>query len=277
MKLNRVTISGVNTFKLPVLSQAENQALFTQIQTGSQEEALEAKQELVQGNLKLVLSVLKRFKNRGESLDDLFQVGCVGLLKAVENFDSGQGVKFSTYAVPMIMGEIKRYLRDDNPLRVSRNMRYLGQKALQVKEELQKASPHEPTMGEIAQKMGIDPEELARALNSVVEPVSLYETVHTDSTDPLLVMDQIEDKTHDFEHYVDNMALREALSKLPERERSIVCLRFFQGKTQTEVSEAMGISQAQVSRLEKSALLNMRGLMREWTTEEGRVEHEEIQ
>ncbi|OWZ84582.1 RNA polymerase sporulation sigma factor SigG [Natranaerobius trueperi] len=259
MKLNRVTLSGMNTYKLPVLSHKETKKLFDRLNNGEEE----AKQELINGNLKLVLSVINKFKNRGENLDDLFQVGCVGLVKAVDNFDPEQGVRFSTYAVPMITGEIKRYLRDDSPMRVSRSLKNLGQKAAQVTEELRKAKAYEPTVDEIAEKMDVSREEIVEAMNSVSDPVSIYDPVYTDSTDPVLLVDQLSDKKQTLESWVENIALKEAIAKLPDKQKMILELRFFQGKTQVEVSQEVDISQAQVSRLEKSALLNIRNLMQE--------------
>ncbi|ACB86417.1 RNA polymerase sporulation sigma factor SigG [Natranaerobius thermophilus] len=259
MKLQRVTLSGINTYKLPVISSEETQKLFERLEQGDEQ----AKQELINGNLRLVLSVINKFKNRGENLDDLFQVGCLGLVKAVDNFDPKQGVKFSTYAVPMIMGEIKRYLRDDSPMRVSRSLKLLGQEAAKAKEKLRKEKPYEPTIEELASELNISREELVEALNSSSEPLSLYDPVYSDSTDPVLLVDQIKDEEERLENWVENMTLKEAIAKLPERQRNIVNRRFFKGQTQVEVSDELNISQAQVSRLEKSALLQLRKLVKE--------------
>ena len=259
MRLQRVTLSGINTYKLPVLPVKETDRLFLRYQQGDEN----AKQELINGNLRLVLSVINKFKNRGENLDDLFQVGCVGLVKAVNNFDPSQGVRFSTYAVPMIMGEIKRYLRDDNPMRVSRSLKLLGQEAARVKEKLRKNKPYEPTVEELASEMDISKEELVEALNSISEPVSIYDPIYSDSSDPVLLVDQLKDDGEKVENWVDNLALEEAITKLPYKQKEILMRRFFQGRTQVEVSEELAISQAQVSRLEKSALLNLRKFMKE--------------
>ncbi len=257
MKLQRVTLSGINTYKLPVLSAQETEDLFSKLKQGE----TNAKKELINGNLRLVLSVINKFKNRGENLDDLFQVGCVGLVKAVDNFDPNQKVKFSTYAVPMITGEIKRYLRDDNPMRVSRSLKLKGQEAVRIKEKLRKEKPHEPTVEEVAHEMNLSREEVVEALNSVSEPVSLYDPVYSDSTDPVLLVDQLEDEREQLDSWVENLTLKEALIKLPEKQQNIVSMRFFQGKTQMEVSQELEISQAQVSRLEKSALKILKQLM----------------
>lgn len=249
MQINKVEICGVNTSKLKILSEAEKEKLLRQVREGN----MDAREQLINGNLRLVLSVIQRFTNRGENLDDLFQVGCIGLIKAIDNFDISQNVRFSTYAVPMIIGEIRRYLRDNNPIRVSRSMRDVAYKAMQVKEKLINQSQREPTIEELAKEMNIPKEEIVLALESVVEPVSLYEPVYSDGGDTIYVMDQIGDKNQD-EDWLDEISLKEAIYKLSEREKKILSLRFFEGHTQMEVASEIGISQAQVSRLEKGAL-----------------------
>ncbi|WP_338086505.1 RNA polymerase sporulation sigma factor SigG [Natranaerofaba carboxydovora] len=250
MKLKKVTISGVNSFKLPVLDSKEQEELFWRYKNGDEK----AKTTIIQGNLRLVLSVLKKFKNRNENMDDLFQVGCIGLLKAVNNFDPTHNVKFSTYAVPMIIGEIKRYLRDNNSIRISRSLKNLGQDITRAKEKLSKDKEKEPTLEEIADELSISSEEVVLAMNANNTPMSLHEPVFSDSTEPLLVLDQIQDEKETFDSWIENLALKEALDKLPEKKRELLILRFFQGKTQEEVSSELNISQAQVSRLEKTSL-----------------------
>ncbi|MEG6572526.1 RNA polymerase sporulation sigma factor SigG [[Clostridium] cellulosi] len=249
MQLNKVEICGVNTSKLKVLTEAEKMDLLQKTRQGD----LKAREDLINGNLRLVLSVIQRFTNRGENLDDLFQVGCIGLIKAIDNFDLSQNVRFSTYAVPMIIGEIRRYLRDNNPVRVSRSMRDIAYKAMQCKEKLTNEKQREPTIEELAKAMDIPKEEIVLALESVVEPVSLYEPVYSDGGDTIYVMDQIGDNNKD-DDWLDEIALKEAISHLTDREKRILSLRFFEGHTQMEVAAEIGISQAQVSRLEKGAL-----------------------
>ena len=254
MFYNKVEICGVNTSAIPVLSEEEKKALFDKILKGDEE----ALKEYVYGNLRLVLSVVQRFSNRGEYMDDLFQVGCIGLIKAVKNFDVTQNVKFSTYAVPMIIGEIRRYLRDYTSIRVSRSLRDTAYKALQVKERLMNEKSSEPTIDEIAKELNIDKEEIVLALDAIQDPVSLFEPVYHDGGDAIYVMDQIKDEKNKDFRWLENISIKEAMEKLGERERKIIDLRFFHGKTQVEVSEEIGISQAQVSRLEKNALKFMR-------------------
>lgn len=252
--INKVEISNVNTSKLPVLSNEEKKELFVKIKQGDEA----ARQKFINGNLKLVLSVVKKFTNRGENPDDLFQVGCIGLIKAIDNFDLSQNVLFSTYAVPMIIGEIRRHLRDNNPIRVSRSLRDIAYKALQAKERLITQNSKEPTLDEIAKEIGITKEEIAYALDAIQEPVSLYEPVYNDGADSLYIMDQVKDSKNIDENWIEDISISEAMRKLNEREKMILTKRFFDGKTQMEVADEIGISQAQVSRLEKTALLRMR-------------------
>lgn len=252
--INKVEISNVNTSKLPVLSNEEKKELFLKIKQGDEN----ARQKFINGNLKLVLSVVKKFTNRGENPDDLFQVGCIGLIKAIDNFDLSQNVLFSTYAVPMIIGEIRRHLRDNNPIRVSRSLRDIAYKALQAKERLITQNSKEPTLDEIAKEIGIAKEEIAYALDAIQEPVSLYEPVYNDGADSLYIMDQVKDSKNIDENWIEDISISEAMKKLSEREKMILTKRFFDGKTQMEVADEIGISQAQVSRLEKTALLRMR-------------------
>jgi len=254
MVLNKVEICGVNTSKLPVLSGSKMKELFIKYQAGE----TSAREQLVKGNLRLVLSVIQRFSNRGEHVDDLFQVGCIGLMKAIDNFDLSQNVKFSTYAVPMIIGEIRRYLRDNNPIRVSRSLRDIAYKALQVRDKLATECSREPTIGEIAKKLEISQEEVIFALDAIQEPVSLFEPIYHDGGDPIFVMDQIGDDKQSDRLWLESIAIREGMGNMGDREKKIISLRFFQGKTQMEVAEEIGISQAQVSRLEKAALKHMR-------------------
>jgi len=251
---NKVVICGVNTAKLPKLSREKKKELFDKIQKGD----LQAREEYINGNLRLVLSVIRRFKNRGEQIDDLFQVGCVGLIKAIDNFDLSHNVQFSTYAVPMIIGEVRRYLRDNNSIRVSRSLRDTAYKALQAREKLLKENLKEPTIIEIAKELEIEPEAVVLALEAIQDPISLFEPVHHDDGDALYVMDQIKDKKVGNETWVENIALEQALTKLNNRENRILNLRFFKGRTQMEVADEIGISQAQVSRIEKSALRHMK-------------------
>ncbi len=254
MLTNKVEICGVNTAKLPVLNNEQKAKLFDRIHKGDKK----AREEFINGNLRLVLSVIQRFNNRGEYVDDLFQVGCIGLIKAIDNFDLSQNVRFSTYAVPMIIGEIRRYLRDNNSIRVSRSLRDTAYKALQVKERLIKENSKEPTVQEIANELGVKKEEVVFALDAIQEPVSLFESVYHDGGDTIFVMDQVSDTKNKDENWLEDIALNEAMKRLNEREKVILNLRFYQGKTQMEVAEEIGISQAQVSRLEKSALKHMR-------------------
>ena len=252
--INKVEICGVNTSKLPVLKNDEMKKLFIQMQSGT----IEAREELIQGNLRLVLSVIQRFSHRGEYVDDLFQVGCIGLIKAIDNFDLGQNVRFSTYAVPMIIGEIRRYLRDNNAVRVSRSLRDIAYKALQVREKLVNDNSAEPTISEIAGQLEVPREEVVFALDAIQEPVSLFEPIYNDGGDPILVMDQVSDDSNTGEQWLETISIKEAMEKLNHREKHIISLRFFQGKTQMEVAEEIGISQAQVSRLEKGALKQLK-------------------
>ncbi|WIW71805.1 MULTISPECIES: RNA polymerase sporulation sigma factor SigG [Anaerosinus] len=254
MMINKVEICGVNTAKLPVISASKMRELFVILQSGE----LSAREKLIHGNLRLVLSVIQRFNNRGEYVDDLFQVGCIGLMKAIDNFDLSQNVKFSTYAVPMIIGEIRRYLRDNNPIRVSRSMRDVAYKALQVRDSLINRYSREPSINEIASELKIQREEVVFALDAIQEPISLFEPIYHDGGDPIFVMDQIGDDKNLDMNWLESVAIKDALHKLSQREKHILTLRFFEGKTQMEVAEEIGISQAQVSRLEKAALGHMR-------------------
>ena len=251
---NKVEFCGVNTSKLPVLSEAEKAELFEKIKNGD----TEARQKFIYGNLRLVLSILRRFNNRGENIDDLFQIGCIGLIKALDNFDTSHEVKFSTYAVPMIIGEIRRYLRDNSSIRVSRSIRDTAYKALAIKEQLTAKNGKEPTIDEIAKEMDVPREDIAIALDAILDPVSLQEPIYHDSGDAVFVMDQIADEKNIDDSWLEKISLKEAMSKLSDRERNILTLRFFKGKTQMEVATEIGISQAQVSRLEKNALTHMR-------------------
>ena len=251
----KVEICGVNTAKLPILKEEEKDALFARIKQGD----TAARETYIKGNLRLVLSVIKRFSGNHENVDDLFQIGCIGLIKSIDNFDPTIGVKFSTYAVPMIIGEIRRYLRDNNSIRVSRSLRDIAYKVIYTKEALMKQSEKEPTLEEIAEKLNVTPEEIAMALDAIQSPVSLYEPVYSEGGDTLYIMDQIRDTKNKEDGWVEMLSLREAIRSLPIREKNIIELRYFQGKTQMEVAQEIHISQAQVSRLEKNAL----GLMRE--------------
>ena len=246
----KVEIAGVNTAKLKVLKNQETMELLRKTKEGDPA----ARQELIEGNLRLVLSVIQRFASRGENADDLFQVGCVGLIKAIDNFDIAQPVKFSTYGVPMIIGEIRRYLRDNSAIRVSRSMRDTAYRVLQVRGRLIAESQREPTVEQIAKELDIPREEVVFAMDAIVAPVSLYEPVYSDAGDAICVMDQVRDTRNTDEHWTDRIALKDALQRLDERERRILSLRFYEGKTQMEVSAEVGISQAQVSRLEKGAI-----------------------
>lgn len=252
--MNKVEICGVNTSKLPVLSKEEKNELFLKIKEGD----ASAREQFIYGNLRLVLSVIQRFSNRGENPDDLFQVGCMGLIKAIDNFDISQNVQFSTYAVPMIIGEIRRYLRDNNSIRVARSLKDIAYKALYAKESLINKNSKEPTIGEIAEKLGLPKEEVAEALDAIADPVSLFEPVYHDGGEAIYVMDQVRDAKNTDENWLRDISISEALKRLGDREKHILNLRFFEGKTQMEVADEIGISQAQVSRLEKSALKHMR-------------------
>ena len=250
----KVEICGVNTSRLKVLKSDEMRELLIRSHDGDKE----AREKLISGNLRLVLSVIQRFGNRGENPDDLFQVGCIGLIKAIDHFDVSQGVQFSTYGVPMIIGEVRRFLRDNNSVRVSRSMRDTAYKAIYAKEHLTRTNSREPTVTEIATEIGIPKEDIVYALDAIQSPLSLYEPVYTDGGDTLYVMDQISDKKNGEEVWVEHISLTEAMKKLTKREHEIISLRFFEGKTQMEVADKIGISQAQVSRLEKNALKTMR-------------------
>ena len=252
--MNKVELCGVNTSKLPLLREDEKEELFRRIQKGDEK----AREEYIKGNLRLVLSVIKRFDSSSESADDLFQIGCVGLMKAVYNFDPERLVRFSTYAVPMIVGEIRRYLRDNSSIRVSRSLRDTAYKAIYAKEGYVRRYMKEPTVQEIADEIGIAKEDVVFALDAVQTPMSLHEPVYNDGGDALYVMDQVSDKKNREENWVEELSLEAAMERLNERERYIISLRFFEGKTQTEVAGQIGISQAQVSRLEKNALKTMR-------------------
>ena len=254
MALNKVEICGVNTSRLPVLTNDEKEVLFERIKQGD----IEAREQYIKGNLRLVLSVIKRFSNSSENPDDLFQIGCIGLIKAIDNFDTTLNVKFSTYAVPMIIGEIRRYLRDNSPIRVSRSLRDTAYKAIYAKEGYIRRHMKEPTVQEIADEIGISKEDVVFALDAIQSPMSLQEPVYSDGGDTLYVMDQVSDKKNKEENWVEELSLEAAMERLNERERYIITLRFFEGKTQMEVADQVNISQAQVSRLEKNALKTMR-------------------
>ncbi len=255
MAQGRVEICGVNTSRLPLLKNGEKEALFARIQDGDQE----AREAYIEGNLRLVLSVIKRFSSSNENVDDLFQIGCIGLIKAIDNFDTSLNVKFSTYAVPMIIGEIRRFLRDNSSsIRVSRSLKDTAYKAIYVREALTRKNLKEPTIEEIASEVGISKEDIVYAMDAIQNPMSLYEPVFTDGGDTLYVMDQISDKKNKEETWVEHLSLSDAMKMLTDREHEIITLRFFEGKTQMEVAELIGISQAQVSRLEKNALRTMR-------------------
>ncbi|KAB3538577.1 RNA polymerase sporulation sigma factor SigG [Alkaliphilus pronyensis] len=254
MHINKVEICGVNTSELPVLTNVQMRKLFDRINNGDNS----AREEFIQGNLRLVLSVIQRFNNRGEHVDDLFQVGCIGLIKAIDNFDLTQNVRFSTYAVPMIIGEIRRYLRDNNSIRVSRSLRDTAYKALQIRDQLVNKNGKEPTITEIAEQLNVAREDIVFALDAIQDPVSLFEPIYHDSGDAIFVMDQVSDEKSEDETWIDGIALSEAMRRLNDREKLILSLRFFEGRTQMEVADEIGISQAQVSRLEKTALKHMK-------------------
>lgn len=254
MAVGKVEICGVDTSTLPVLTNERMRELFPLVHGGNQA----AREEFIQGNLRLVLSVIQRFNNRGENVDDLFQVGCIGLIKALDNFDVTQNVRFSTYAVPMIIGEIRRYLRDNNPIRVSRSLRDIAYKALQARDKLATEHGREPTITELAQKLEMPREDVVFALEAIQDPVSLFEPVYNDGGDAIYVMDQVKNEKDADANWLEGISIREAMRHLGDRERRILKLRFFEGRTQMEVASEIGISQAQVSRLEKSALGHMR-------------------
>ena len=256
--LNKVEICGVNTSKLPVLTREEKEELLNKIKKGDKE----ARTTFINGNLRLVLSVIQRFYRKSESADDLFQVGCVGLIKAIDNFDIDQNVQFSTYAVPMIIGEVKRYLRDNNSIRVSRSVRDLAYKAIQYKERYTKEFGKEPSIDEIAKELDVEREEIAFSLDAIQDPVSLQEPVYNDGSESIYIMDQVKDKKNSDELWAEKMTIIQAMKKLNEKERNIIVKRFFDGRTQMEVAEEIGISQAQVSRLEKSAIAHIRKAFR---------------
>ncbi len=248
--INKVEICGVNTSKLPVLTSKEKDELFIKIKQGDEE----ARTEFIRGNLRLVLSVIQRFYGRGENADDLFQIGCIGLIKSIDNFDLSQGVQFSTYAVPMIIGEIRRYLRDNNSIRVSRSVRDLAYKTIQFKDKYNKENGREPSIEKIAKELGVEKEEIAASLDAIQDPVSLQEPIYNDGSESIYIMDQVKDTKNNDENWTETMTIAEALKKLTDKEKNIIVRRYFDGRTQMEVADEIGISQAQVSRLEKNAL-----------------------
>lgn len=252
--INKVEICGINTSKLPVLKEKEHRKLLLSMKDGN----TESRELIIMGNLRLVLSVIQKFNNRGENADDLFQIGCMGLIKSIDNFDLAHNVKFSTYAVPMIIGEIRRHLRNNNSIRVSRSLRDIAYKALQARDKLMFENNKEPTVSQIAKELNIPREEVVFALDAIQEPVSMFEPINHDSGDTILIMDQIRDKKNSDDSWLENMSIKEGIKRLNDREKLILTLRFFDGRTQMEVSEEIGISQAQVSRLEKIALLRLR-------------------
>jgi RNA polymerase sporulation-specific sigma factor len=252
--INKVEICGVNTSKLPVLKEKEMKELLLSMRNGN----TNSREKFIKGNLRLVLSVIQRFNNRGENADDLFQVGCIGLIKSIDNFDLSQSVKFSTYAVPMIIGEIRRYLRDNNSIRVSRSLRDIAYRALQARDKLISKDNREPTVSQIATELQLPREEVIFALDSIQDPISLFEPIYHDGGDAIYVMDQISDNKNQDESWLENISIKEAMKKLSGREKMILNMRFFDGRTQMEVADEIGISQAQVSRLEKTALKHMR-------------------
>lgn len=254
MYRNKVEICGVNTSQLKTLTDEEKRELLKRTKAGD----FKAREELIYGNLRLVLSIIQRFSGRKENMDDLFQVGCIGLVKAVDHFNIELDVKFSTYAVPMIIGEIRRYLRDNNSIRISRSVRDLAYRALQAREELTREKEYEPSLDEIAARLGEGRDTVLNAMEAIVEPISLFEPVYNENGDSIYVMDQISDTSSGDEHWLENIALSDAMKRLSDRERKIIEMRFFNNKTQMEIAESIGISQAQVSRLEKGALARMR-------------------
>lgn len=257
MAQGKVEICGVNTAKLPLLEASQQTELFERIQSGDEE----ARLRYIEGNLRLVLSVIRRFSNTAENVDDLFQIGCIGLIKAIDNFDCSLGVKFSTYAVPMIIGEIRRYLRDNSTLRVSRSLKDIAYKAICAREQMTRQNQKEPTIEELSFELGISKEDITYALDAMQNPMSLSEPIYTEGGDTLYVMDQISDKKNKEENWIESLSLSEAMKRLNTREHEIISLRFFEGKTQMEVADIIGISQAQVSRLEKNALRAMRNYL----------------
>ena len=259
MAYGKVELTGVDTSSLPVLTAERMQELITLAHAGD----ADARNEFIQGNLRLVLSVIQRFSGRGENVDDLFQVGCIGLMKSLDNFDLSQNVRFSTYAVPMIIGEIRRYLRDNNVIRVSRSMRDTAYKALQARDRLQTKLGREPDVGEIAEEMNLPRQDVVFALEAIQDPVSLFEPVYSDGGDALYIVDQVKDESARDESWLEDIAIKDAMRHLNDREKRILRLRFFEGRTQMEVAGDIGISQAQVSRLEKNALLHMRKYLQE--------------
>ncbi len=260
MQYNKVEICGVNTAKLKVLKEEEKIALLKIMHEGTPSQRARARDEMISGNLRLVLSVVQRFTNRGECPDDLFQVGCIGLIKAIDNFDMSVGVRFSTYGVPMIIGELRRFLRDNNSVRVSRSMRDIAYRAMQIKEQMTAENNKEPTIEEIATALDMPKENVVLALEAIVEPVSLYEPVFSDGNDTIYVMDQVGDN-NDEKNWLEELAFREAMENLSDREKRVLNLRFFKGRTQMEVADEIGISQAQVSRIEKGALNKIKSEM----------------
>ncbi len=257
MALNKVVICGVNTAKLPLLTNEEKNELFIRVEQGDKQ----AREQLIEGNLRLVLSVIQRFAASSENADDLFQVGCIGLMKAIDNFDRSLNVKFSTYAVPMIIGECRRYLRDNNAIRVSRSLRDIAYKAIYAKERILREEDREPTIDEVARAIEMDKEMVVMALDAIATPVSLFDPVYQEGGDTLYIMDQVSDKKNKEDNWIEDISLKEAMKKLSDREYNIIRLRFFEGKTQTEVAREIAISQAQVSRLEKSALKSMKNYL----------------
>ena len=254
--INKVEICGVNTSKLPILNKEEKEQLLKKIKAGDEE----ARNKFINGNLRLVLSVIQRFYGRGENADDLFQVGCVGLIKAIDNFDLSQGVQFSTYAVPMIIGEIKRYLRDNNSIRVSRSVRDLAYKSIQFKEQYIKEKGKEPTIEQMAKELGVEKEEIAFSFDAIQDPISLQEPIYNDGSESIYVMDQVKDNKNTDEQWTEKMTIIESMKKLNDKEKMIINKRFFEGRTQMEVADEIGISQAQVSRLEKNAIEHIKRL-----------------
>ena len=257
MALNKVVICGVNTAKLPLLTNEEKNELFIRIEQGDRQ----AREQLIEGNLRLVLSVIQRFAASSENADDLFQVGCIGLMKANDNFDRSLNVKFSTYAVPMIIGECRRYLRDNNAIRVSRSLRDIAYKAIYAKERILKEEDREPTIDEVAKAIEMEKEVVVMALDAIATPVSLFDPVYQEGGDTLYIMDQVSDKKNREDNWIEDISIKEAMKRLSDREFNIIKLRFFEGKTQTEVAQEIAISQAQVSRLEKSALKSMKNYL----------------
>ncbi len=254
--INKVEICGVNTSKLPVLSNEEKQELLIKVKDGDED----AREKFINGNLRLVLSVIQRFLGRGEQADDLFQIGCVGLIKAIDNFDLSQNVQFSTYAVPMIIGEVRRYLRDNNSIRVSRSIRDLAYKTIQYRDKFIKEKGREPNINEIAKELGVSKEDIGMSLDAIQDPVSLQEPIYNDGAENIYIMDQVKDTKNTDEYWTENITIKESMKKLNDKEKDIIMRRFFDGRTQMEVAEEIGISQAQVSRLEKSAINHIKRL-----------------